>query len=146
MNEQAKAMGCNSMVFLNTNGLPENKGKEQNLACALELAYLSLHLLNIPEIMKWTGVKKEYLRENDEAFIKRNKGGATMLSSSNTLLGRCPGVNGMKTGYTDKAGYCVVITCERNKRRIGVVILSSPTAKERDALAASLVEWAYTQK
>ncbi|MBQ6474062.1 MAG: D-alanyl-D-alanine carboxypeptidase [Victivallales bacterium] len=146
MNEQAKAMGCNSMVFLNTNGLPENKGKDQNLACALELAYLSLHLLNIPEIMKWTGVKKEYLRENDEAFIKRNKGGATMLSSSNTLLGRCPGVNGMKTGYTDKAGYCVVITCERNNRRMGVVILSSPTAKERDALATALVEWAYTQK
>ena len=146
MNEQAKTLGCNSMVFLNTNGLPENGGKDQNKASALELAYLSLHLLNIPEIMKWTGVKKEYLRENDEAFIKRNKGGATMLSSSNTLLGRCPGVNGMKTGYTDKAGYCVVITCERNKRHIGVVILSCSTAKERDALAISLVEWAYTQK
>ena len=66
-----------------------------------------------------------------------------MLTSSNKLLGKCRGVNGMKTGYTNKAGHCIVATCEREGRRIAVVILGS--TRERDRIASNLIEWAYKQ-
>lgn len=141
MNKEAASMGCNSLKYYNANGLPTANGKE-NMGSPIELAYLSLHLMKYPEIMKWTGVKVEYLRENDAAFIKRN-GGATMLTSSNKLLGKCRGVNGMKTGYTNKAGHCIVATCEREGRRIAVVILGA--TKERDRIASNLIEWVYKQ-
>ncbi len=141
MNKEAASIGCNSLKYYNANGLPTANGKE-NMGSPIELAYLSLHLMKYPEIMKWTGVKVEYLRENDAAFIKRN-GGATMLTSSNKLLGKCRGVNGMKTGYTNKAGHCIVATCEREGRRIAVVILGA--TKERDRIASNLIEWAYKQ-
>ena len=141
MNKEAASIGCKSLKYYNANGLPTANGKE-NMGSPIELAYLSLHLMKYPEIMKWTGVKVEYLRENDAAFIKRN-GGATMLTSSNKLLGKCRGVNGMKTGYTNKAGHCIVATCEREGRRIAVVILGA--TKERDRIASNLIEWAYKQ-
>ena len=141
MNKEAAAMGCTSLKYYNANGLPSAGGKE-NMGSPIELAYLSLHLMQYPEIMKWTNVKVEYLRENDAAFIKRNKG-AFMLTSSNKLLGKCKGVNGMKTGYTNKAGHCIVATCEREGRRIAVVILGA--TKERDRVASNLIEWAYNQ-
>lgn len=139
MNKEAAAMGCKTLTYYNANGLPAAGGKE-NSGCALELAYLALHMMEYPEIMKWTGVKLDYLRENDEAFKKRNNG-PTMLTSSNKLLGSCPGVNGMKTGYTNKAGHCIVATCERNNRRMAVVILGG--TKERDRIASALFDWAY---
>jgi len=141
MNREAAAMGCRSLKYYNANGLPAANGNE-NIGSPIELAYLALHLMQYPEIMRWTGVKVEYLRENDAAFVKRN-GGATMLTSSNKLLGKCKGVNGMKTGYTNKAGHCIVATCERDGRRIAVVVLGAN--KERDKVASSLIEWAYKQ-
>ena len=141
MNKEALALGCRNLQYYNANGLPAAGGKE-NCGTVLELAYLSLHLMKYPEIMKWTGVKMEYLRENDAAFVKRNNG-PTMLTSSNKLLGKCRGVNGMKTGYTNKAGHCIVATCERENRRIAVVVLGCN--KDRDRIVSNLIEWAYAQ-
>ena len=141
MNKEAASIGCNSLKYYNANGLPTANGKE-NMGSPIELAYLSLHLMKYPEIMKWTGVKVEYLRENDAAFIKRN-GGATMLTSSNKLLGKCRGVNGMKTGFTDNAGFCIVITCVRNDKHTCVVLMGCNNRKTRDALGTALINWLY---
>lgn len=141
MNREALALGCSSLKYYNANGLPDAGGNE-NMGSPIELAYLALHLMKYPEIMRWTNVKTEYLRENDAAFIKRH-GQPTMLNSSNKLLGRCQGVNGMKTGYTNKAGHCIVATCEREGRRIAVVVMGAN--KDRDKIVSHLIEWAYTQ-
>ena len=142
MNMQAKSLGCNNFHFANPHGLTADDGSE-NSGSPIELAYLASVVLRVPEITKWSNVKVEYIRENDEEFKKRNKGQATMLSSSNSLLGRCNGVNGLKTGFTNKAGFCIVITCERNSRRVAVVLMGSPKAKVRDELGIALVNWAY---
>lgn len=143
MNREAVAMGCRRFKFFNSHGLTLNN--QDNTAAPVELAYLAARLLDIPEIVKWTSVKTEYLRENDQAFIKRNKGQATMLSNSNKLLGRCKGVNGMKTGFTNKAGFCIVATCERDNRRVCVVVMGSNKA-DRDNLAGQLIDWVYSQQ
>jgi len=142
MNAQAKELGCKNFTFVNSHGLAADDGRE-NMGSPIELAYLASVVLGVPEITKWTRVKVEYIRENDEEFKKRNKGLPTMLSSSNSLLGRCNGVNGLKTGFTNNAGFCIVITCERNSRRVAVVIMGSPKAKPRDELGIALVNWAY---
>jgi len=148
MNKRAAELGCKRFVFYNTHGLTEEtgNGRKDNLAAPVELAYLASLLLDVPEIMRWTGIKTEWLRENDEAYKKRNKGQATMLSSANSLLGNCPGVNGMKTGFTNNAGSCIVITCERNGRRVAVVLLGCRDRKVRDQLGRSLLDFVYSQK
>lgn len=142
MNGQAQALGCKNFKFYNSHGLTDESGAE-NSGSPMELAYLASVALKIPEITRWTNVRTEYLRENDEAFKARNKGQATMLSSSNHVLGKCNGVNGMKTGFTNKAGFCIVITCERNSREMAVVLMGCKDAKSRDALGIQLVNWAY---
>ena len=143
MNRQARELGCTHFHFINSHGLTEKAIKDENSGSPAELAYLASVLLRIPQIMKWTGVRTEYLRENDEAFKKRNKGQATMLSTSNSLLGSVPGVNGMKTGYTDNAGFCIVITCVRDEKHTCVVLMGCPDRKQRDALGKALINWLY---
>ena len=140
MNERAQQLGCRSFTFINSHGLPDN-GRE-DMASPRELAYLADVLLDIPEITKWSHLRQGTLRENDEAYVKRNKG-PFMLSSSNSLLGKCEGVNGMKTGYTKKAGFSIVATCERNGVRTVVVTLGCDTKKNRDNLTAALINWLY---
>lgn len=142
MNKRAAELGCKRFNFINPHGLTE--GKEENSAAAAELAYLAEVLLGIPEITRWSNVKTEYLRENDEAYKAKNKGQATMLSSSNSLLGTCPGVNGMKTGFTNNARHCIVITCERNDRKTCVVLLGCKDRHVRDKLGAAMLDWLYS--
>ncbi len=143
MNKQAQELGCTHFHFINSHGLTDKVNKDENTGSPAELAYLASVLLNIPQIMKWTGVRTEYLRENDEAFKARNKGQATMLSTSNSLLGVVPGVNGMKTGFTDNAGFCIVITCVRNETHTCVVLMGCKDRKSRDALGKALLNWLY---
>lgn len=141
MNKEAAAMGCTHLHYINSHGLTID-GKE-NSGTPAELAYLAMRLLQVPEITKWSSVKLEYLRENDQAFLKRNKGQATMLSNSNSLLGTCQGVNGMKTGFTNKAGFCIVATCNRNNRNAVIVLMGCQNKKDRDKLARTLFDWLY---
>ena len=124
MNERAKALGCRQFVFHNTHGLPDN-GRE-NLSSPVELAYLAGVLMDVPEIMRWTTVRRDAIREDKKILY---------LDTTNSLLGRCPGVNGMKTGVTNKAGHCITLTCDRDGRRLAVVVMGAANSKSRDALA-----------
>ena len=135
MNEQAAQLGCRRLLFHNTHGLPSAKG--ECMGAPQELAYLAGILMDVPEVTKWSSLTREYIRENtDKKFF---------LDTTNTLLKTCPGVNGMKTGMTDKAGFCVTATCERNSRRVVVVLTGSPDRASRDNLGQALIEWAYAR-
>ena len=133
MNSRAKELGCRGFLFHNSHGLPTNSGKE-NQGNPLELAYMAERLWQYPEVMRWAATRQEFIREKTKPF---------QLDTTNNLLRTCPGVNGLKTGMTNAAGFCLVATCERNERRVIVVVLGMPSAKARDKLAAALVEWAY---
>lgn len=136
MNERAKELGCRQFVFYNTHGLPDNNGRE-NLGNPAELAFLAGVLMDVPEIIRWTSVRRDAIREDRKIFY---------LDTTNSLLGRCPGVNGMKTGMTNKAGHCITVTCERDGRRLVVVVMGAANGKSRDALARDLLEWGYAQQ
>jgi D-alanyl-D-alanine carboxypeptidase (penicillin-binding protein 5/6) len=138
MNSRAKQLGCQNFNFYNSHGLPETPGGQENQGCILELAYLAEQLWQYPEVMKWTATRQEFIRESTKRPFQ--------LDNTNSLLRSCPGVNGMKTGMTNKAGYCIVVTCEREqKRRIAIVMGVSGKGgdKTRDEIARRLIEWAY---
>ncbi|MGN0891871.1 MAG: D-alanyl-D-alanine carboxypeptidase family protein, partial [Oligosphaeraceae bacterium] len=141
MNRRARELGLQGMHFYNANGLPVVKGKErqENCGSALEVAYLAVRAMGYPAIRKWAATAY--------GKIRADKKNPFDVNSTNKLLrGRVPGVNGLKTGYTDGAGYCIVVTCERNGKRRMVVLMGvggSDHGRRRDELAKQLLEWSY---
>ena len=138
MNARAKALGLNSLSFCNTNGLPDKKNKRANKGSAIDMAYLSEYVMDVPEIMKWAGTKLDAIREGTTRKFD--------LANKNHLLGsvKCPGINGLKTGYIDDSKFCITVTCERNGRRMICVVMGSEKAKIRDNLVIALLNWGYS--
>ncbi len=137
MNDRAAELGLSQMRFTSPHGLPSAPGTVSDQATARELAYLGAYLLDFPQIVKWSSTRLAYIREQSSEFKP------FQLVNSNHLVESVPGVNGMKTGYTQEAGYCTTVTCERSRRVMIVVLTGCSTAKERDALAKDLLEWGY---
>lgn len=140
MNKRAADLGCSGMRFYNAHGLPtEHKGPE-NQATPREMALLAARLLEYPDLMQICGIKQDYIRKDTPK--------PTTLFNHNTLISKrnCPGVDGMKTGLTDKSGHCVTATCLRNGRRMILVLTGFPKSDRglaRDHFAAGLFDWAY---
>lgn len=138
MNQRAAAMGLRSFSFCNTNGLPDRKNHRANRGSALDMAYLAEYVMDVPAIMKWAGTKLAHIREKEP-------GRRFDLANKNRLLDnpRCPGVNGLKTGYIDESKFCITVTAERKGRRMICVVMGAEKAKSRDALVTDLLAWGY---
>jgi D-alanyl-D-alanine carboxypeptidase len=67
------------------------------------------------------------------------------LDATNDLLGRYPGADGVKTGHTDGAGWCLAASATRDGRRVIAVVLGAPSAEARDTSAAALLDWAFAR-
>ncbi|NLF16507.1 MAG: D-alanyl-D-alanine carboxypeptidase [Lentisphaerae bacterium] len=137
MQEASAAMGLQNFTFHNSHGLPEGPTNAENSGSAIEMAYLAGRLMAYPEVIELSSTRVSYLEP-------RIDGKKTQLVTTNRLIGRVPGVNGMKTGFTDKARYCLVATCERSGRQVIAVATGCASSAERDALVGALIEWAYT--
>ena len=143
MNEQAKALGLNDMSFHTPNGLPikTNGNRLENTGSAISIAYLGECVMDFPEYMRWAGTTRD--------SIVHHRGNHSDLASTNHLLrDRVPGVTGLKTGFTDGAGYCIVVSCTREGRTILLVVMgvsSNSGRKRRDEIARQLLDWAFQQ-
>lgn len=135
MNDKAKEIGLESAVFLNSNGLPEKNG--QNKMSVRDIFKLSRYVINrYPEILDITK-KKELIIENRN-FKKEN---------TNPIVG-ISNVDGLKTGYTDLAGYCLVSTWtvpksrynDRPFRLIGIT-MGAKSEEERKNKSLQLVDY-----
>ena len=133
MNKRAGQLGMKSTKFYNPHGLPQ-KGAN-NKSSALDMAMLARELLKYPKLLEWTSTRLDTFRD-----------GKFQLSNRNSLVGRCQGIDGMKTGFYAQAGYCVTATCLRNDRRMIAVIIGAPSKKERDDAVKNLLNWGYQQK
>lgn len=67
------------------------------------------------------------------------------VPATNTLLGRLDGIDGVKTGHTSAAGWCMAASASREGRRIYVVVLGAPSQVARDRAVATLMNWAFTR-
>ena len=86
---------------------------------------LAREALQHPQILEWTSIERTTFRS-----------GTLAISNKNKLVGRVPGVDGLKTGYTRKAGFNIVATAKTGDRRLIVVVLGSPESRIRNGFAA----------
>ena len=116
MNERAKAMGLACSHFSTVSGI-RDRG---NASCAPDLAALARAVLREPRLAR-------IVRRRSAVLPFPIKGGRIYLYNNNPLLrSGYRGTTGVKTGYTEAAGRCLVATVRRGPRRLGVVLLNSP--------------------
>lgn len=139
MTAKAREIGLRNTVFHNVHGLPPGKGQEPDITSALDMALLAKALLEQhPEILQYTSISLRPFREE-------GKDGLVQLDSSNNLLGKVPGCDGLKTGYFYAGGFSITATAQRDGRRVIAVILGSKNYKVRDAKAAEWLETGFTK-
>lgn len=133
MNERAKELGLKNTYFYNSNGLPPSEDDVQgNYTCAYDLAVLSRELLKHPRVLEWTSTWIDYLRD-----------GEFVLNNTNRLVRHYKGADGLKTGYTSAAKYCVTSTACQNKLRFISVIMGAERSKQRFKEAAKLLSYGF---
>jgi len=131
MNERAKALGLVNTFFVNPHGLPSTD--KDPFSTARDLAVIAKAADKLTDIRKIVKLHSYKFVRPDGKFIE--------LSNTNRVLRSASYCDGMKTGYTDAAGYCLVATGERNgRRRIVVVLNDTSTGVWKDAEA--LLDWA----
>jgi serine-type D-Ala-D-Ala carboxypeptidase (penicillin-binding protein 5/6) len=136
MNEQAAALGMKSTAYKNPEGLTE----AGHTTTARDLATLSVRLMReFPEYTPYYALKK-YRYEGTPAANDTNR---------NLLLFRDPTVDGLKTGHTEAAGYCLIATAKRDvpnagSRRLLSVVLGTASENARAAESQKLLNWGYT--
>jgi len=136
MNQQAKALGMKNTSYKNVDGLPE----PGHVTTVRDLSILSTRLLqDFPEYAPYFAIKKY-----------RYQGAPTANDTNrNTLLFRDPTVDGLKTGHTDSAGYCLIATAKRDfpnlpDRRVLAIVLGTTSESVRTDEAQKLLNWGYT--
>ncbi len=133
MNAKAKELGLKHTFFKNTTGLPVSG----HYSTAADMAIMAKELLKYEGITKFTGMYEAYLRENtDKKF---------WLVNTNKLVRFYPGVDGLKTGFTAEAKYCLTATAQKDGMRVIAVVFGAPTSKERNAQVTKLLNYAFAQ-
>ncbi len=127
MNQYAKQLGMNNSNFENSTGLPS----EQHYSTAKDLALLARALIHdFPEIYQLHSMKEFVF--NDITQPNRNQ-----------LLWRDPSVDGLKTGHTDAAGYCLVASALRDGMRLITVVMGTESTEARTKATQALLNYGY---
>ncbi|MEC2110997.1 D-alanyl-D-alanine carboxypeptidase DacF [Bacillus sp. ATD] len=133
MNKKAKELGLKNTSFKNPTGLTE----EGHYSSAYDMAIMAKELLKYESITKFTGTYEDYLRENtDKKF---------WLVNTNRLIKFYPGVDGVKTGYTGEAKYCLTASAKKGNMRAIAVVFGASTPKERNAQVTKMLDFAFSQ-
>ncbi len=132
MNKRAKEFGMNNTLFKNCTGLPE----KEHLSTARDVAIMSSELLKHEEYFKWGTIWMDELKHDKD-------GRSTELVNTNKLIRSLNGCDGLKTGYTSDAGFCVSTTAKRGDMRLVSVILGGSTSKDRFNEAAELINYGF---
>jgi serine-type D-Ala-D-Ala carboxypeptidase (penicillin-binding protein 5/6) len=128
MNKTAESLGLKNTHFMNPNGLPA----KNHYSSAKDLAILANALINnMPTIYKMCSSKT----------IRWNK--RTRLNTNQLLWKKYLGVDGVKTGYTRNAKYCLVTSAYQNKKRIITVLLGANTLPQRYSLSEKLIKYGF---
>lgn len=129
MNKKAQELGMKDTQFANCTGLPTEK---PHYTSAYDIALMSRELLKHPKIHEYLTIWDTYLR-----------GGKSWLVNTNKLLNFYEGADGIKTGYTDEALYCLAATAKRKELRLISVVLGCPDSNVRFTEAAKLLDYGF---
>lgn len=132
MNEKAKTLGLSDTHFTDCTGL----SNENHYTSAHNMAIMSSYLLNnYPEIIKYTSIKEDYIRQDTKNPF--------WLVNTNKLIGH-NNIDGLKTGWTEKAGYCISATSMVNNMRLICVVMGYSNSKDRNKEVVELLNYGYS--
>ncbi|MCL5971699.1 MAG: D-alanyl-D-alanine carboxypeptidase [Firmicutes bacterium] len=132
MNQTAKELGMHHTHFTNPHGLPA----ADHYTTAHDLALLGAAAVKYPLLLHYTS-------QWQDRSIRNGKGGHLWLINQNRLLRTFVGADGLKTGYTHSAGFCMVASAHREHTRLIAVILGAPSSKSRFQDASGLLSWGF---
>ncbi|TGB04465.1 D-alanyl-D-alanine carboxypeptidase family protein [Halobacillus salinus] len=133
MNKKVKELGLKHTHFENPTGLPA----DGHYSTAHDMAVMARELLLHDEVTKFTTIYDDYLRKGQENEF--------WLVNTNKLIKTYPGMDGLKTGFTREAMYCLTASAKREDLHMIAVVMGAETPKERNADVTSLLDYGFSQ-
>lgn len=134
MNNKVKELGLKNTKFKNSTGLDE----DGHYSSAYDMGIIARNLLMHEEILKFSSVYEDYLREDTE-----NK---FWLVNTNKLVRFYKGADGLKTGHTDAAKYCLAATAKKDNMRLIAIVLGEENGKVRNSETMALLDYGFNTK
>lgn len=131
MNEKVKKLGLKNTYFKNSTGLDE----DGHYSTAYDMAIIAKELIKHEEIFRFSSVYEDYLRKET-----KNK---FWLVNTNKLVRFYEGTDGLKTGFTDKAKYCIAATSKRNNMRLIAIVLGENNGTTRNNETMELLNYGF---
>ena len=131
MNKKAEELNLKNTHFVNVHGLDD----ENHYSSSYDMAIMAKELLKYEKILDYTKVYEEYLQKPDGSQI--------WLVNTNKLVRFYDGVDGLKTGYTAKAGYCLTATAKKNNLRLISVVMGEESIEKRSQDTVKLLNYGF---
>lgn len=131
MNKKAKELGLKNTQFKNPHGLDA----EGHYTSAHDMAIMAKELIKHKNILNYTSIYEEYLTKSD--------GTKLWMVNTNKLVKFYKGVDGLKTGFTQTAGYCLTATAMKNNTRLISVVMGEDTSANRSTDTVNLLNYGF---
>jgi len=131
MNKRAKELGMKNTHFENTNGLDDTV--DNHVTSARDIAIMSAELISHKKILEYSAIWMDTIRNGEFG-----------LTNTNRLVRFYKGANGLKTGSTSKAKFCISASAQRDGMTLICVIMAAPTRDIRNAAATALLDWGFS--
>ena len=131
MNNRFKEIGAKNTNFVNAHGLDA----EGHYSTARDMSIIARELLKHEKILEYTSIYEEYLEKND--------GTKTWLVNTNKLVRFYDGVDGLKTGYTTTAGYCLTATAQKDNFRLISVVMGEESSEARSSDTVKMLNYGF---
>lgn len=131
MNNKAKELGLKNTNFKDSTGLDA----ENHYSSAYDMAIMAKELIKHEKILEFTSTYEDYLRQDT--------GNSFWLVNTNKLVRYYQGVDGLKTGFTNTAGYCLTATAKRGDMRLITVVMNEPSSEIRSKETSSMLDYGF---
>ncbi len=133
MNKRAKELNLKNTNFKTPHGLDA----ANHYSSARDMSLIAKELVKHKKVLEFTSIYEDYLRENTDKKI--------WLVNTNKLVRFYDGVDGLKTGYTKDAGYCLTATAKKDGMRIIAVVMGEPDSKTRNKEVSEMLDYSFAQ-
>lgn len=133
MNQKVKELGLKDTVFKNPHGLDT----ANHYSSAYDMSIIAKELVKHEKVFEFTSIYEDYLRKGTKREL--------WLVNTNKLVRFNPIVDGLKTGYTKEAGYCLTATAKKNDMRLISVVMGEPDTKVRSSETTSLLDYGFAK-
>lgn len=133
MNKKVKELGLKDTVFKNPHGLDT----ANHYSSAYDMAMIAKELVKHEKVFEFTSIYEDYLRKGTKREL--------WLVNTNKLIRFNPIVDGLKTGFTSEAGYCLTATAKKNNMRLISVVMGEPDTSARSSETTSLLDYGFAK-